>query len=208
MRSVIYITCIFSLTLSCQSSKYPKAGHFSITKLPARTIASESEEDLYVSKYLGFQDPKQILIYCNLNSQKPETCYEINLNDSLNSFIKFSQDNRDAPIALLKERLSFSNQYDELIGLTEEAQKYNMPLLLDISKKRKEFCLLNAKKNINKCLNQYIRRDTFSILNKFQNKFKLNGLEYLYLKKQIRSDLENEFISLESKIQNKQSQSI
>ena len=65
---------------------------------------------------------------------------------------------------------------------------------------RSEFCEKHSKYDLNKCLTQYIEKDTFTILNQFHAQNKLNGHEYIYFKDQFRKDLESKLQMASEKI--------
>ena len=210
-KKLLKLTILNSLCLlvfagflsSCQKVKFPRTGHFTKIKTVARTIANKSDDDMFFEKFINFQDPKQIVIYCQLNSQKPEVCYNIHLSETINQFIISSKQNRSAEVKSLKSKLDYKSQVSKLSDLTEKAKNMNALLISTIVTKRKDFCSKNSKKDLEKCLNQYIKRDTFTVLNKYQSKFKLNGLEYLFLKQIINSELKSGLSSAKNEISSK-----
>ncbi len=78
------------------------------------------------------------------------------------------------------------------------------PTLNKLVEKRVSFCKSNASFYMERCLKQYLKKETFEALNSYQSRTSLmNGHEYLYLKKQIERELvdklDDELKKIESK---------
>lgn len=183
-----------SLLASCQKEKCPKSGHFTKMKNASRTIASISSPNTQKLSFIEFQDPKQIVMFCDLNSKKPETCYSIHFENALLKFTNQNKSNvKPEQVASLKDEMTYENVKNELNGNLEQALSSHQEFVSSLVNKRKSFCYNNSKKDLERCLNQYLKRDTFTVLNQYQNTNNLNGVEYLFLKKKITSELEKNF---------------
>ena len=192
---------------SCQKTKFPSAGHFTSLSqklnLTNRSIASAQEISQIELEYKNFQDPKQIVIYCQLNSKKAETCYNIHLEDSVKKFLKakahIQSDIKHKHHKTIIQKYSYIDQSEELVKLSKSAMEIINLSLKGLIKKRSDFCAKNSKKDLERCLEQYIKRDNIALLNQYQTKNKLNGLEYLYLRNEIKRELKRSLnISYES----------
>ena len=151
-----------SMLASCQKANVKMTGHFSKFKR-VRSIAS-------VTKKKSF-DPKQIYLYCSINSVDVNACYSRSLKKHSVKTIK-----------------SYPAIKFEVNAITE---KILSVVKSDISKKvenRKMFCMKNSRYYFQKCLTQYVERDSMATLNKYQKSNpEINGYEYIHLKRSIAS---------------------
>jgi len=199
------LICLSSLTailLSCQGSKFPKSGHFSEFKIQTRSIASfDAKTEELKKSFRLFQDPKQMAMFCLLNSKKPKTCYNIHLQEKIERFLSKSNKDQEPKVkSQLKELFSFSQVSEQLEIIINKALDQHEEFVQSLINKRKSFCLKNSKKDTLRCLEQYLKRDTFTVLNKYQSKNSLNGIEYLYLKRKIQNTLQNKFSDASAEI--------
>lgn len=196
-----------SILASCQRPKYYKSGHLSTFSFQTRSIASFNDQDLY-KNFLTHQDPKQIIIYCKLNSKKPQTCYRIHLKKSLSKFSKRYKNVQVEQLNLLTEQLAYKQQEGILESLTQKILLSEKEHIGKLIHKRKIFCYKNSKKDIERCLKQYLNNDTFSVLNKYQSQNKLNGLEHNYFITKIKSLLQESYEQAKQEIEQSRSKVI
>lgn len=195
-----------SILASCQKKSIHKNGLFSQFEVTdqSRGIASISRNELnskIAHNFVKFQDPKQITIYCSLNSINVKQCYKRKLNKTLKSFIQTSGAMTKAEFDSLKNTFDFNKTNTHVQKIKQRIKFQLSPKILALVNKRKSFCENNSKINFKRCLNQYVERDTFAVLNAFQMKqAKMNGHEYLYLKKIIQKSFKEKFTSIKRKI--------
>lgn len=181
-----------SLLASCQKNSIHTKGHFTeITlKAPSRSIASSEEKNLdSLRKHF---DLKQIYIYCSLNDTRVEKCYKENIKKIIHQYEqkvgKFSEEQI--------KQLS-SEEYFNSLELETKSVVFTIMKKIDthigqLVNKRENFCKVNSKFYIKRCLKQYLDADTMAVLNKYQQHHtKMNGHEYLYLK----NGIERQFLS-------------
>lgn len=188
-----------SILASCQRPKFYSSGHLTTFLVQSRAIASVGSEENY-KKFIKFQDPKQIIIYCKLNSKKPKACYGVNLKKTLAKYTQNNKNLKQDQLNILTQQLSFERQDGILERLTEKILISEEDFINNLVNQRKVFCHKNAKKDVKRCLNQYLNNDTFSVLNKYQSKNKLNGLEHNYFIKRINQLLRKSFDKAEVEI--------
>ena len=99
-----------SILAGCQKKLYPSHGHMSQShKLErSRSIASVGEKKQRpvsgAQRFLSYQDPAQIYIYCTLNSKAADSCYSKQLKDSVSKYEeKFGKLDREELNSLLDE---------------------------------------------------------------------------------------------------------
>lgn len=195
-----------SLLASCQKTKFPKTGHFSQFHEVSRSIAST--EQSVADKFTQFQDPKQIIMFCLINSKKPKTCYLLNLKEKLSEF-----STKEQKLSLDEQKeLTQKFNYDSELAILNKASNTSLDIYQDqftkIVQKRKHFCEKNSKIDLQKCLEQYLKRDTFTLLNNFQNKNKLNAIEYVFMIDKIQNKLVSFFESAKLEIKSDRRKSI
>jgi len=196
-----------SLLTSCDKTTYSSKGLF--TKInqqykqqyldDGRSIASVNPKDT-LSKFEKFQDPKQIFIYCSLNTKKEKICYNSELEKVLTKFKNKFGPLKPEEIKNIKDQYSYPVTQSTLKEVVKSISYKTTGNLNKIVNKRKNFCRRNSKKYLDRCLLQYLEKDTFSVLNKFHSKHKLNGHEYLYVKNKIKEQFETEFIQAKALI--------
>lgn len=177
-----------SIMAGCQKAVIHHKGFFtSLAKQsPGRMPAS--------SGYENRQDPKQIFIYCKVNDVSPKSCYQRHLSESLANFAK--QNNLSVgQLEALKEKHSYSSvelQVDSALKTVSAAISANMGKTVT---NRVQFCKEHASR-MEKCLKQYLKKETFQILNAYQESNRsMNGHEYLFLKNHIQANLESKLDS-------------
>jgi hypothetical protein len=190
-----------SVLSACQRPKFYSKGHLTTFKVQTRSIANVGSEENY-KKFMKLQDPKQIIIYCKLNSKKQEACYNVHLKKSITKFKKSHKSLSKDQFDILNQQLAFEKQDDVLQKLTEKVLISEEDFINNLVRQRKNFCQKNAKKNIERCLKQYLNNDTFTVLNKYQSKNKLNGLEHNYFIKKINTLLTKSYDKAKLEIEN------
>ncbi len=179
-----YLLFIFaSLLAGCEKRKIPNTGYFNSKNLASRSLASVAPKDK-TSEFLNFQEPQQIMVYCAYNASRIENCYHIHFNKTLQEFIEQAK-RKPTPqeIESIKSTYSFKKVneiFEQRINIIKK--ELNLKITSHI-KKQKNFCDKNSKLNMKRCMEQFVERDTLSVLNNFQFKHKLNGHEYLFIKK-------------------------
>lgn len=189
-----------SILAGCQKSVIHKTGFFTkISKQNIGRIPASTE-----SNFSNFQDSKQIYIYCQLNDLKPKACFNRHLSERANEFgLK-----RNLASEKL-EQIKSENSYDSIEKEVQSSMnKIFMALTPSINKlveKRIEFCKENATVHMDRCLTQYLKKETFQILNGYQESGnRMNGHEYLFLKNNIESKLVAKLEAALSTIENQQ----
>ena len=179
-----FLLMLFGSFLSgCQKKTISKSGFFTTFSAQNRAPASFDE-------FSKIQDPKQVYIYCHLNELEPKNCFDLfvqqKLNDSKNKNIQVPQYE------------SIQQQMDEL---NEKVLSLVLPKIIDVTNKRESFCEKNSKYYLNRCLHQYVNKESLDILNNFQsNKSPFNGHEYLYVQKQIELKMKEYLVQSEQDI--------
>ncbi len=151
-----------SMLASCQKANIKMTGHFSKFKR-TRSIASLGAKKSF--------DPKQVYLYCSVNSVDMKNCYSKSLEKHSIKTIK----------SFPAVKIEVDTITDRIISTVKN----------DISKKvenRKAFCMKNSEYYFEKCLTQYVERDSMATLNKYQKSNPgINGYEYIHLKRSIAS---------------------
>lgn len=197
MTKIINILTLTATTMlffvSCsRESEVPAFGQFSKfkSKTQYRMPASTSEAKSMLLKFEKFQDTKQILVHCQLDSNHKSSCYREIFNKRLASFAKSIGTVEPEALKLIKTVHSFDNINGQFKGLDSHILEQAYPKISSVVKKRADFCRENAKENLHKCLNQYVKRDTFMITNSLQHQGEaMNGQEYLYVKSKVEHNL-------------------
>lgn len=182
-----------SILAGCQKTSIHQSGLFTkYLNQNNRIIASSNNSGkINISKV----DPKQVYIYCQVNDTNSEKCYQKNLNQILSFYEqkngKLSKDKTNE--YLINNSFTIVKEQTENIA-NELVNKMNIPIGKLVSK-RETFCRVNSKYYLKRCLNQYLEKDTMSVLNAYQgHNREMNGHEYLYLKQKIKNKF---LISLE-----------
>jgi len=180
------------MIVSCQKKNIHQNGYFSHYSLniQQRSPASISPTPIQIGQFDQTQDSKQIYIYCSQNSLKVRQCYEHHFNQILSDFINTYGALEPEKLISLKEKNRFDIVQSEVQKIQSDIlEKLNLKLKSIVSK-REEFCGVNSKINPEKCMSQYLERDSLAILNAYQYENKrMNGHEYIYLKNIIHNDL-------------------
>ncbi len=200
---------------SCQKNEVEKTGLISNWNQEAgRSIASVSDSTPEQAlsgqqqrKFEQYQDPKQILVYCKLNSNRPKSCYNNELNKILLSFSKNKDISSTFNLEKIKAHYQFEiveQQFGQILASINSSLEGDIKKLVE---NRETFCLKNSSKFVNKCLTQYLNSDTFTVLNSFHSKMKrkMNGHEYLFFKNHIKEQLQAHLKEAQLSIEQKQS---
>ncbi|MEX0798612.1 MAG: hypothetical protein WD025_04175, partial [Bacteriovoracaceae bacterium] len=192
-----------SMLASCQKTVIQKVGMFThiseslqTQKLKGRFPASSHKD------FVQFQDPKQIYIFCELNNSDKQACFSKHLNESLDQFaLKQNTDERE--LAQIKKIHSFEKTRLSTMAALKQVFTDIHPQIDKLFEKRSSFCKQNATLHLERCLRQYLNKETLQVLNDFQERNKrMNGREYLYLKKHIQGKfqdkLENAQVAIET----------
>jgi len=171
----------------CQKTAVHKSGLLTaLTKSQnsvARSPASAKKS------FSDFQDTKQIYIYCQLNDLDPKACYQRHLSASLKEFAGLNRVPA-SDVEKFRKDHSFKTAKEKTASAMDEVFNDLGPTLNKLVEKRVSFCKSNASFYMERCLKQYLKKETFEALNAYQSRTTLmNGHEYLYLKKQIEKKL-------------------
>lgn len=188
--TTIVLFTLSALLTSCQKKEIQSHGMFTnyTIKAPKRSIASVKGISFHFSpKNLNsFQDTKQIYIYCSLKSEAPKKCYDKHFETTMTLYKEKFGPFKDNEIALLKDNHDFEHAKNNIETLSAHVIKTLEPKLNHLVNQRVSFCKKNSKYYLKRCLNQYIEKDSFHVLNAYQKSHpSINGPEYLYLKKKI-----------------------
>lgn len=193
-----FLLLVMATTIaSCQKKSIHKIGYF--TKYPIKErgrFPASFVPTKQIGQFDNSQDSKQILIYCAQNSLKMKHCYEHHFNQILSDFINTYGPISGEELASLKEINSFENVSKKVDLIRIDILNSLNPKINDVVAKREEFCKLNSKKNPEKCMTHFLKRDSIALLNAYQFKNKrMNGHEYLYLKNVIKKDLNQKLMA-------------
>lgn len=200
-----------TLLVSCQKRLFPKLGLLTSLESPSRSIASfkkVSKKERQLKRFKHFQDPKQILIYCKLNSHLEKSCYQDLFHKALSQYVQQSRSKEVVDIEIIQKSFNHKNTSSELSNILAILDKKIIPNVEKITTTRENFCSKNSSKFLEKCLNQYIDKDTFHVLNKFHHHYKMNGHEYLYIKGRIKKQFQDHFQKAQKSIELKHSKKI
>lgn len=198
---------LLSVTVSCSdSSNIPTKGQFSKYKSKSvyRMPASTNIAKIKLEEFSKFQDTKQILVHCQLDSKHTSSCYRDILDKKLNSFASVSGPVNAESLKLIKQVHSYENVKDNFGGLDELILGQATPKIKKLVSKRANFCEQNSKENLHKCLNQFVKRDTFMITNSIQRENQaMNGQEYIYVKNIVEHNLKEHLFFTKVKLRRK-----
>lgn len=163
-KNVLFFLSLLIFTTSCQKNHIPNQGHFTHYQFEikgGRTIASVAVSDQTM-------DPKQIYLDCKFKSEHElKNCFEEQLS----------------------QRQLTANYEETQTEVEKIADKIVLTLLPELNKyaeDRNEFCQKNSTLSFEKCLYQFIEKETIEIANLYQKSHKdLNGQEYLFIKEKI-----------------------
>jgi len=198
MKPQILILISIVMLTACEKEHIATKGHFTNLEPSqnSRVPASISKKSKFFKKFSQFQDTKQVYIHCKLNSKNADFCYQNQLKKVLTTFTS-SHKNIDP------QSLKDIKEYHRVDYIKEKMQQIDRRLVRTLNEKimaavslRSNFCKKNAKKKVQKCLNRFIKKDTFNIINEYQRKSdqKLNGVEYLHLKNLAHKRLTNQLL--------------
>lgn len=177
-----------SILAGCQKAVIHQKGFF--TSLSKHSLGRVPASSGYESR----QDPKQIFIYCKVNDVSPKSCYQRHLSESLATFAK-QNDLSNEQIEALKEKHSYSSVELQVARALQAVSAAISPNMGKTVSNRVQFCQEHASR-MEKCLKQYLKKETFQILNAYQESNRsMNGHEYLFLKNHIQANLESQLDS-------------
>ena len=194
-RSFYVIVSFLSLlaVTSCEQSTIPKKGHFKYTKSISRSIASTSTVSKFEQRLLNKMNPIQAYLHCKIKkSNIAEKCY----NDKIKStFKKLSITKEMEQYQKIVQLFSYESIEKRTLEQVELATNEVSTRMLNILHKRVEFCKLNSKNLIKRCLTQYLSQDSTALVNDLQQRHPtINGLEYLFLKENLEATLEKKLL--------------
>ncbi|MFT6631154.1 MAG: hypothetical protein ACJAS4_001101 [Bacteriovoracaceae bacterium] len=199
-----FVLLVFaSLLASCQKNNFAGHGLLSKWETASRSIASIDPQE--IEKFKNFQDTKQIMIFCELNSAKVKSCYKDQFAKLLNRYSKKYPRTKSSSLTLITNKFSYENVKEEFEIILSQIYEKTNPKLDKLVSARKNFCEKNSEYYLEKCLTQYIEKDTFSVLNQFHGQNKMNGHEYLYLKNIIKSKINKKLIKAKITIEKSKS---
>ena len=194
----LFLFIFGALLASCQKKAFQP--HGALTKLKNSTGRSIASLHNTVPHFSSYQDPKQIILFCENTTKKVKVCYDKYITETLTEFKKNHPKLRNEQLDNLRETTDFQvvkQNFNEIVAIVMKKNQKNIQSLVN---SRSEFCEKHSKYDLNKCLTQYIEKDTFTILNQFHAHNKLNGHEYIYFKDQFRKDLESKLQMASEKI--------
>ena len=192
-----------SILAGCQKTAISKKGFLtSLVKENSRVPASAT------SKFQDYQDPKQIYVYCKVNDMNAKKCYERHLKSALAQFSIKTKASK-AELANYEKTLNFENAESQANKAIDQVFMAIGPKINTTVEKRVRFCEENSSLYMDRCLGQYLKKETFEILNAYQSgNAQINGHEYLFLKDKIKKKLQRKLASAhqEIKIRKKKAQ--
>lgn len=203
MLRVAYLLLSFTLIVSCQKKgdDLAKAGLFTKLKESNRGLASLSND--LIEEFRNYQDPKQVYIYChNKNAKQAKSCYEKHMQSFLEQYKKTNTVNPEYFQKVIVDS-TYSNVQKQIDNNVQYIYSITNSSINQLVDTRKDFCQKNAKVRTKKCLTQYIEKDTFTVLNKFQNSNSMNGNEYLFVKKALQKKFKHKLSLAHNEIKRK-----
>ncbi|MCO4755179.1 MAG: hypothetical protein KC478_11910 [Bacteriovoracaceae bacterium] len=191
---------IFGAILAgCQKTAIHKKGFLTaLVKQTSRGPAST------VAKFEEHQDPKQIYVYCHINDINPKSCYNRHLGESLTQFFKDKKVPK-TQLDTLAAKHKFETVKTDAHKAIDQVFMAITPTINKTVEKRVKFCEANSNLHLDRCLKQYLKKETFEVLNSYQASNKnMNGHEYLFLKDKIQKKLERKLASAQQEIEGKQ----
>ena len=187
LANALFLLVFASLLASCQKNALTYNGHFTNYPLPKRSIASvplEKNNHINLSK---FMDPKQIVIYCKINSVNTEQCFRQFFNEKI---LELKRNNQIGSVENINYKDYFTDAQSEVLEITASIMKSINSQVDKHVKNRHDFCAKNSKFNLKKCLHHSTEADSMFVLNNYQqNVPRLNGQEYLFLKFHINNSM-------------------
>lgn len=187
-----FILMLFGSFLSgCQKKTISKTGFYTNFSVQNRAPASFDE-------FSKLQDPKQVFIYCQLNELNPQKCYNLYINQKIN---ETNKKNLQAP--------EYANVERQIKQLNNKLISLVLPQIKNSASNREEFCEKNSKFYLNRCLHQYVNKESLEIVNKLQNsQTPFNGHEYLYVQKQIENKMKALLVISEKNINDRKKKAL
>lgn len=208
MLKILITSLAFLGLIACSKNEVvPTSGYYT------KSLETNSRVPANYSKnkkldFRSFQDTNQILIFCKLNSNHISSCYTEKLEKALTSYVQQHGPFKSKTIKIIRESNQFEIVSKNFQKLDTNIMKQAETKIENSIVKRVKFCHKNATQKIQRCLNQYVNRDTFAITNSIQRTSKkLNGQEYLYIKKRIESQFEKRLDQERIKIKRRRSTS-
>lgn len=181
LANALFLLMFASLLASCQKNSLNYSGHFTDYPLKTRSIASTAMD---ITKHM---DPKQIVIYCKINSVNNEQCFRQFFNEKM---LELQQNNKLQNIQNISYKDYFIKATKDVENITKSILSTVEPKLDKHVKNRHDFCARNAKFHLKKCIYNSTESDSMIILNNYQQKVsRLNAQEYLYLKYHITNNM-------------------
>ncbi|MBD64417.1 MAG: hypothetical protein CME62_04375 [Halobacteriovoraceae bacterium] len=189
-----FIFLLFATAITgCQKKNFDKTGHYAQVNLNTRAPASADGPEL--QKFLKYQDPKQIYLFCALSSPKKTQCYKQHFQHVMSKFeSKYGKFTREET-AQVQNKFAFKVVEAEVKQVKQHILDKIDPELYNIVTKRSSFCEKNSTIHLDRCMTQFKNKDTLMVLNHYQKRNKqLNAHEYLYTQNFILEELETRLI--------------
>jgi hypothetical protein len=192
LANALFLLFFASLLASCQKNSLTYSGHFTDYSLASRSIASvpSSRKVAVGSKKIQltqWMDPKQIVIYCKINSVNTEQCFRQFFNEKV---LELKRNNKIKSIDKISYHDYFFKAQKDVAAITQSILTKLDTKVNKYVKNRHDFCAKNAHHNLKKCLYHSTESDSMFVLNNYQQQVpRLNGQEYLYLKFQINNKM-------------------
>lgn len=190
-----------SILASCQKTGPKTQGFFTNYSLGGRFPANLDEVTTHF-------DPKQVLIYCKINSVNNEQCFKQHFNEQISELVKSGKITRESAQTFSYEK--YLNEAEIKVAIISKAIMDELDLkIYSYSKKKEQLCDDNKVIYLKQCLNNSVDADSIHILNTYQqNNPSINGQEYLFLKNQIKMALKNKLNDTLAKLKNKYKRNI
>lgn len=188
LANALFLLLFASMLASCQKNTLTYSGHFTDYPLTSRSIAStashikESKPEL-----TQLMDPKQIVIYCQINSVNTEQCFRQFFNEKV---LELKRNKKIKSVDNISYKDYFYQAQQDVTAITQSILRKLESKVDKYVQNRYDFCAKNAHHNLKKCLYHSTESDSMFVLNNYQQKVpRLNGQEYLYLKFQINNSM-------------------
>ena len=207
IKTCLSLTVLLTIMVSCsESSSIPARGQFSKYKSKSvyRMPASTNVAKIKLEEFSKFQDTKQILVHCQLDTKHTSSCYRDIFKKKLDRFASTSGPVNADSLKLIRQVHSYENVKDNFGGLDDLIKGQAAPKIKKVVLKRAKFCEKNSKENLHRCLNQFVKRDTFMITNSIQRESEaMNGQEYIYVKNIVEHNLKERLFFTKVKLKRK-----
>lgn len=190
-----------SMLAGCQKNGIKTSGHFTSFSMGGRFPASLDPIDDHF-------DPKQIYIYCNLNSINNKQCFKQHFNEKLQQLTTTNKISREKALEFNVDEY-FEKSQIQVAKIANSIVTLMNNQIYSYTKRKEKLCDDNEVIYLKQCLFNSIDADSVHILNTYQQTNPdINGQEYLFLKNQIRVSLTNNLNDMLAKLQSKHKRNV